>query len=484
MKPPLINLPEPFGQQEIDVPAHNLVAHIAEHLLRAPVPEHDMLMDIGNNNGIGGQLGNGAKAVFAGLQHFFNFSAQFQLILQLEQFRGDGLRQVFNSRHLDWQVQEDAAGNDFGRNYISSGAANDRTSWNPKFYLGVVTDNRGDGVSPGVSMYMLTWTSPRDTYDRRRGTYTVIPTLVPVNGAPAVNTLGGCVLPGGQLSDPNAAASGRAQPVTLEIDPAAGTLRFSAPLFNADNSADPTCVFNSTSLSVNPALADVLVYGSYTPYVYRVTNAGGADDCPNAFWQGGAAQRLLVFWRRNYSTSQAPAAGRSAVMYKTWSTGVSLDHPPVAGLGVRDNGGNAYVPIATDAANGRVAFPAAEIGNQFIFSYNGPDGAACAERHLVLGWSNEMPVPISSVTAESSALTVTPESYQPVVMRGGSSEILDNTRYWLFWSSPRAIFDLRTAGNGQAIHQSGDIFSATVRLQPNNLSREVDTGTVDFNTPT
>ena len=400
-----------------------------------------------------------------------------------EEFRADGLRTVFSSRHMDWQVQKDSGGNDFGRNYASSGAANDPASWNPKFYLGIVRDDLGDGAAPVANMYMLTWNSGQDTYDRRRGTYIVTPTLLAINGAPALPAT--CVLPNGQLRDPNAAASGRTRPVTLEIDPAAGTLRFSAPLFNIDNSADPTCVFNTTAMSVTPALADVKVYGSYTPYVYRVTNAGGSDDCPNAFWQGGAAQRLLVFWRRNYSASQAPAAGRSAVMYKIWSTGVSLDHPPLTNLAVTDAGGNAYAPSATDAANGLVSFPSAQIGNQFIFSYVGPDSATCNERHLVLGWSNEMPVPISSVTAESSALTVTPETYQPLAIRGGKAETLDNTRYWLFWSSPRAIFDLRTAAsNGQAIHQSGDIFTATVKPQSNTLSREVDTGTVDFNTPT
>ena len=96
-----------------------------------------------------------------------------------------------------------------------------------------------------------------------------------------------------------------------------------------------------------------------------------------------------------------------------------------------------------------------------------------------MGWSADTPVPINSVTADGP-LTVVPEYYTYKV----GSNSFNTTRYWLFWSSPRPVYDLRAAAsNGEAIHQSSDAYSAVVVPQIDNLTREIEAGSVK-NSPT
>jgi hypothetical protein len=40
---------------------------------------------------------------------------------------------------------------------------------------------------------------------------------------------------------------------------------------------------------------------------------------------------------------------------------------------------------------------------------------------------------------------------------------MSTVRYWLTWASPRPIYDLRLpAANGSVVHQSSDIYCATI----------------------
>ena len=384
-----------------------------------------------------------------------------------EQLKSDGLRQAFATRHLDWVIHDDGQGNDFGRNVQSA-------PWNPRFYVAIVHGTPGYVVPPTIDRYALSWTNPNDVYDRVRGVYAVRPTLQPIafTGYAAPALAAATVMAGGQLRDRHAVLTGRDVPVGLEIDPASGTLRFSAPLFNIDNPADQECVFNTTLAGCGDIL-DVVVYGDYQPYVYRITNAGGGDDSPSAFWEGSTTQRLVLFWRRNYAASQPPHFGRSAVMYKAWSLSVPLHYPPVTNLTVD---GTAFAATQYDPVNGIVPFslPDGRSGVTHVFAYTDAAGIRRTERHQVMGWSADMPAPVNSVTAEGP-LTVVPEQYQYTVINAntGRPNTLSATRYWLTWASPRAVFDLRAvANNGNAIHQSADIYSAAVTPQFDNLPRE------------
>jgi len=417
----------------------------------------------------GWQTNNWGKLPFTRVQNNTSLPTIGGGVSPGEELKGDGLRQVFNSRHLDWQIHDDGKGNDFGRN--SASAASD-----PKFYMGIVTDTGGDGLPPVVSMYGVSWTGTQDTYNRVRGTYTVVPVFTALNGAP---TFPAGTTSGASLADPNAKVAGQTLPVNLEIDPAAGTVRFTAPLFNIDNPSDPRCVFHPVAGDANWSnIVDVLVYADYTPYVYRITHAGGDDDSPSVFWDNadGVSQRLVVFWRRNFSASQSPNNGRSSIMYKIWSPSVSLHYPPVSSLQVD---GGTWPGASQDDPNGIVVFAPSQIGTLHTFNYTGPDGQAHVETHQVMGWSADTPVPINSVTAEGP-LTVVPEYYTYKV----GSNSFNTTRYWLFWSSPRPVYDLRAAGNnGEAIHQSSDAYSAVVVPQIDNLTREIEAGSVN-NSPT
>jgi len=52
-------------------------------------------------------------------------------------------------------------------------------------------------------------------------------------------------------------------------------------------------------------------------------------------------------------------------------------------------------------------------------------------------------------------------------------DMLVARRYWIFWSSPRPLYDLRDAGDGGSeVRQSSDIYYCTVTPEFPSLVRE------------
>jgi len=81
------------------------------------------------------------------------------------------------------------------------------------------------------------WEDNRDNYyDRARGIHRVTPifTASTVTPAPSLAAPWFYAAPGGgwYLRDPHSGATAR--PLTMDINPAAGTVQFSSPLFNED----------------------------------------------------------------------------------------------------------------------------------------------------------------------------------------------------------------------------------------------------------
>jgi len=292
------------------------------------------------------------------------------------------------------------------------------------------------------------------------------------------------------------------RPLTLEIDPAAGVAQFSSPLynqsveeyrrlFNPAASVDPSTVFNSAMASGGVPLADVVMDGWYIPYVWRVTRSGAQDDSPSAFYGVSTANRLTVFWRRSYPASEAPHFGRAAFMYKVLSNSIYVGRPPVAGNPTFTDltAGGAVTPTAGDNASGTYTFPASLDGHYLQVEYSGPGGMDYIERHQVVGWSTENVVPVDTVIGEGPLVAV-PEMYE-VPDGGGGGGVMPAVRYWLFWSSPRGVWDMRLAedpdgtrapGAGgvpdMPVHTSTDIYSAVVAPEFGSLRPEMTVSSV------
>ncbi len=363
-----------------------------------------------------------------------------------EEMNSDGMRQSFSSRHLDWMVHDNGLGDDFG-------SAPNPALGDPQLYIGLVYA----GATLAPEMYAISWSQP-DAYDQARGVYRIQAPLTSAIGTVTVNPLP--ALP------------------AMEIDPAAGTVTFSRPLFDPNNPADVSCALNTTPVAnggagMPPGLVDVVLYIDYTPFIWRLTTSGANDDCPNAFLEtdptGTVVQqkRLSVFWRRTYSHAAPPHFGRTSFMYRAWTLSVQVNRPPVSGnptIEIYDRATgtfNAYGGVSyVNSTDGIITFPPGTEGRVFRITYNSAvDGSAHTETHRVLGWSEEVPVAVDTVTSEGP-LSVVQEVYQ--VASGVPGTALHAVRYWLFWSSARSVYDLRLpAANGSDIKQSADIYCAT-----------------------
>jgi len=390
-----------------------------------------------------------------------------------EQLVGDGLRQTFVSRHLDWLVSPT-----FENAPLAARDARD-----PRLYLGLVFS-----TAPATpALYAVDW-GP-GFYSRARGAYRVTPVFTPILGAPALPAA--VQVPGrpGVLRNPLAGGN----PVLMEIEPATGTVTLSAALFNVSNRSDQGAVFNRTVAGLGN-LINVVMYADYTPFLFRLTTSDAADDSPNAFAEVDAADpnqlRLVFLWRRSYSQKDTPSFGRTDFMYKTWTLGVQVARPPMVGnVAVSAWNGTGWTALnpgqtqdyTVNADSGIISMVAdgyrtgdtrgvfwlksALDGARLRVRYNG----GVLEEHRVIGWSQETSVPVDTVQNEGP-LRAVPEIY---TVSNGAGGGMSAVRYWLVWSSPRAVYDLRLpAANGSVLHQSSDIYLGTVVPQYGQALRD------------
>ncbi|MHB8995800.1 MAG: hypothetical protein ACYC63_11160 [Armatimonadota bacterium] len=401
----------------------------------------------------------------------------FPSITNHEEMDSDGLHQRFGSRHLDWLVD---------RNFAATGATygvGETPSVNPRLRLQLSFDTLGDGLRAETADYTIDWRE--GTYDRARGVYRVTPIFYGWSGA---------LFPSDFILKPDGSGHilrerrGSNNPLTMEINIAAGTVQFSAPLFNSDAPSDPSCALRNDYVSASGyPLNDAILRINYAPYIYRVTRSGAQDDSPSAFYDPTAAQRLTVFWRRSYPASEAPHFGRPSFMYKVWTTSVQVARQPVTGGVVFHRGsvsGPEVEPTFRHDEAGIYNFSASEIGNYLYAVYQGR-----TERHQVIGWSREMIVPVDTVVGEG-ALVAVPETFG-VPETQGDSDTIPAVRYWLFWTSPRGVYDLRLVENNgtrvspggsgvhdPAVHSSSDIYTAVVAPEFGSLAPERTISTI------
>lgn len=378
-----------------------------------------------------------------------------------EQLEGDGLRQVFSSRHLDWMVS-------------STFESAPVPAVDPQLYLGLVYA----GAPSTPILYQVSWASA--SYSRARGVYRGVPVFTPIPGGPALPGTG-VIHDAGVLRNP----LGGGNPVVMEIEPSTGTVTFSAPLFNDSNPADLGAVFNTTEPGLG-TLTNVMIYADYTPFIFRLTTSDAADDSPNAFAEIDATDpyqlRLVFLWRRSYSQKDTPHFGRTSFMYKTWTLGTQVARPPIAGgLAVAAWTGVAFAPLtlgtdytvnpssgiitvtadgyAGGSTDGVFWLQSAFDGARVQIGYTDGLGAGWTEEHRVIGWSQETPVPVDTVQNEGPVRAV-PEIYTVSTETGAA---VSAVRYWLAWSSPRPVYDLRLPGaGGSVVHQSSDIYLGAV----------------------
>lgn len=415
-----------------------------------------------------------------------------------EELHSDGLRQRFSSRHLDWLLHPAYEASPFGPGPLPDTILR----------LGLVYDAFGDNTPPRVEVFDIVWQpADRGEYTRRRGTYRVTPILIPytAGATPPASSVIPMTMTNGTagwyLRDPSTSVA-NPRPLTMEIDPSAGVVQFSSPLYNQSveeyrrlfNPAapvDPTTVFNSSMVSGGVPLADVVMNAWYIPYVWRVTRSGAQDDSPSAFYGVSSANRLTIFWRRSYPASEAPHFGRAAFMYKVLSNSIHVGRPPVSGAPTFTDltAGGAVTPMASDNVSGTYTFPAGLDGHYVRVDYTGPGGVNYSERHQIVGWSTENIVPVDTVIGEGPLVAV-PEIYD--VPDGTGAGTMPAVRYWLFWSSPRGVWDLRLAedpagtrvGPGAGgvpdmpVHISTDIFSAVVAPEFGSLRPEMTVSSV------
>lgn len=404
----------------------------------------------------------------------------------VEEMEPDGGHQLHGSRHLDWLVGEDFGSNPGG-------------GLSPTFEIQFgYRDTLGDGLPRPSQTYELTWATQLGEVRRDRpgeqagGVYRVLPIVRTADALPAAQFIPGAPGGGYWIVDPNSATTpgGARGKLYMEINPAAGTIEFASPLLDEDNLASPRAALSGLALGGAP-LEDVVVRINYMPYIYRVTRSGAQDDSPSAFWESDVTKRLVVFWRRTYPTSEAPHFGRPAFMYRTLTTTVQMARPPVSSW---DNiSGNTMPQIAppADDAGFWYANPA-DIGRRMGFVYTS-GGRSYTEIHEVIGWSREMIVPVDTVVGEGSMVAV-PEVFDvPAVDAPAAPAILPAVRYWLFWSSPRGVYDMRLVEDNGAtratgpydvpVHPSSDIYSAVVAPEFGNLPPERFVATIS-NDPT
>ncbi len=435
-----------------------------------------------------------------------------------EQLRPSPRRQSFQSRDIDWLLTQrvaDPADVDHPFNFETKP---DWTGWltaaapkpgleeyaDPKFYLGVVTESGGMRAE---NIYAVTW--DEGSYDPATGLYTVVPMLVGINAGglyelpaaprPAVwhpdpsfwrSVSGGVeakALLAPSLRDDafdagawdDSTSAERWPAVTLLINPASGTLNWSSPLFTPDNRANPLAVFNTTNTA---DIVDVVMYADYTPFVRRVTTDPCNDDSPSAFYDLAGSSRLTVFWRRSYGDADTPHFGRPSFMHRCFTRAIQVGRPPIAAGDVSEvfdlTTGEALARGTTwelgSAENGIIVIEPnpvttpSRVGHQIRVTYTDGGGITRVERHRVVGWSIETPVPVNTVIAEGP-LRVFPEIYTPPTLA------FETVRYWLLWSSPRSTYDLRApADDGQRPHQSTDVYLAVVAPEYASLIADLE----------
>lgn len=203
-----------------------------------------------------------------------------------------------------------------------------------------------------------------------------------------------------------------------------------------------------------------------------------SDLEPSAFYDPRTAGRLTVFWRRSYPVSEAPHFGRPSYMYKCYTTSVQVGRPPVSGTPTITEwtSGNAVTVLSSNPNAGIYTLDPATGQAYLRVAYNGA-GGSYVERHQVIGWSQEMVVPLDTVIGDGSMVAV-PEAFDVPPIEGAAASV-PAVRYWLFWSSPRGVYDLRLVeDNGTrvagdlAVHPSSDIYSAVVAPDFGSLAPE------------
>ncbi len=247
-------------------------------------------------------------------------------------------------------------------------------------------------------------------------------------------------------------------------------------------------------------------------------------------WPAGShSNRILLYWRRSFGAGQAPYYGRTCYMMKMQSWTIRVNHPPIIGdldvgfpgpvdppgplvgpgtpeeivvplppypgLPPGSYGGN-RAEYDADMANGEIAIwrgvfrwvqypngdqrrsslhPGSQIRVQYRYQYLDDAGniaqSMADELHRIGGWSQETIIPIDSVLSEGP-LRVSEETYTVPAFPGSADRVVAR-RYWVFWSSPRPIYDLRLAGaGGSIVRQSSDIFYCTLQPEFPTLVRE------------
>ncbi len=381
-----------------------------------------------------------------------------------EELAADAKRQTFASRHLDWVVRS-GPNFDFGRQPDwDAGAGN---PVDPRLLLAVSVG----GANPGVSVYEITWQHSQSTWLRARNAYVVQPRLRLIAGN---DVLAGLAYPGDpmpyRLVDPHTAGQPQPAPLQLEIAPAAGRVRFSAPLMNTEAPDDPGALINTRVL---PNALDVQLFADYTPMIWRITRDPDNDDCPWAFWNSNQNGYLIFFWRRWYQVEEGTQGMRSSFMYKLWVPGVRVTKPPIAGNAtVYRWNGSGWVDITADCdiytQSGAIVIRNFRITStpwriRVVYT---PAGAAgpVTEEYTALGWTLPKQVPVET-DVSLGPFAVAAEAYTalgvPVV------------KFWLAWTSPRALLDLRPpASGGGGLVQSSDVYLATVVPEVNSLIAE------------
>ncbi|MGI5816671.1 MAG: hypothetical protein ACOX9R_01095 [Armatimonadota bacterium] len=432
-----------------------------------------------------------------------------------EQLEPSPRRQSFQARDIDWLVSYDFQTEPDWQlaDWLTAGDPTAAYA-DPMFYVGVVTD---DGTTLRQFVYAVEWS--QGSYNPATGLYTVLPRLVrmtdtgleelqdspdpaipsvwhpfddSLNGAVYWQTINGVnakallapsargdALDADAWTDPANAEPWPA--VTLTINPSSGMVQWSSSLFNPDNPDDRSAVFNAQN---TPNLRDVVVYADYTPFIRRVTTDSADDDSPSAFWNQGDSGRMTVFWRRSYGDTDTPHFGRPSFMYRSYTRAVQVGRPEIGSITtVRDETLNEVLDVAAgqyqlrSATSGVIDIEPdpvtslSRIGHRIAVTYQDADGATRTERHRVVGWSLETPVPINAVISEGP-VRVTPEVY--TVDPGGITPF-ETVRYWLTWSSPRGVYDLRpAAAGGQRVHQSSDVYLAVVAPEHSSLIADLE----------
>jgi uncharacterized OB-fold protein len=381
-----------------------------------------------------------------------------------EELEADARRSTFAARHLDWVVHDKGPGDNFGR-------APDPNQQDPIFYLAVVTDVIGDGAPPTVSVYRVTWAHSDDRWNRARSAYFVEPRFELLRGP---DVLAPRAFPGDpspyRLVDPATVAQATPQPLIMEIAPAAGRVRFSAPLFNREHPADNSTVCDRHLLA---NVTDVQLYADYTPLIWRLTRDPADDDCPWAYWNSNENGYLAFFWRRSYSLADAPHWGRSVFLYKLWAPSVQLCRPPLSGSPTvqwynPDRGRWEDLPASEYdlyPRSGVIVLRRMRVDSlprRLRVSYTGAGGVAVPqEEHAAIGWSQERRIAVET-ELPTGPLVVRPEAYR-AFYGPGNDDWVPAVRFWLAWTSPRTLLDLRPAASGGgSLRQSADIYTATV----------------------